>query len=323
MSVRTRKIVYILAPVAILAVLLLAGPRVQISDSYEPLPEDLDIQRWVAEKATEFSDIVPLTEHRLILADSAGRTPWSVVYLHGFSGSPGMAYPFVDSLAARLRANAYVPRFAGHGRSPDALGDATQAQWVQDAANAIEVGARLGDRVLLVALSNGAPLGLWAAMQPELRESIGAIVLLSPNIRPKDPMTELLLWPWGTQLAEWILGERRQWESFSESHGLYTTNNYPTRVLPQMMACVELLRRQDPAELRAPVLVVYSDQDVVISPEAVEEYFERIPTEKRLVEVGNVGDPNRHVIIGDALSPDETIPTVEEVLDFLRGLETS
>ncbi|MFT4605885.1 MAG: alpha-beta hydrolase superfamily lysophospholipase [Rhodothermales bacterium] len=322
MSVRPRKIVYFLAPVAVLAVLFLAGPKVQVTEAYVPLAPDVDVQAWVAEKAAEFPDIIPLTEDRLILADSTGRTPWSVVYIHGFSGSAGMAYPFVDSLAARMNANAYVPRLAGHGRRADVLGDATQAEWLQDTANAIEIASRLGDRVLLVALSNGAPLGLWAAVQPELNEQIGAIVLLSPNIAPADPKSDMLLWPWGTQLARMILGERRQWDAYTEAHGLYSTNDYETRVLPQMMACVELLRQQDLDALKAPVLVMYSDQDEVISPEAITEFFGHIPTAKKLVEVGNVGDPNNHLIVGDALSPEETIPAVEEVLTFLNGLQT-
>lgn len=317
MNKLTRSLGYAFAALVVLAVLFLAGPRVRASGEYVPLPESVDPIEWVQEQANAHDDIVPLTEDRLILADSTVRTEWSVVYLHGFSGSAAMAHPFVDSLAARLGANAFIPRFTGHGRSGEALGAAMVDDWVQDAADAVSIGTRLGEKVLLVALSNGATFGLWAAMQEEFRERIGAVVLLSPNIRPYDANSELLLWPWGTRLAIAILGEQRSWEPYTEAHGLYSTNEYPTRVLPQMMASVELLRRQDPDNLRAPVLVMYSEQDDVISPEAVREYFERIPTAKRLVDVGNVGDPNNHLIVGDALSPEQTMPTVEEVLRFL------
>ncbi|NNE70848.1 MAG: alpha/beta hydrolase, partial [Rhodothermales bacterium] len=180
-------------------------------------------------------------------------------------------------------------------------------------------GTRIGDKVLLVALSNGATFGLWSAMQPEWRDRIGAVVLISPNIRPFDPNARILLWPWGEPLADIILGDTREWEPYTEDHGRYSTNRYPTRVLPQMMASVDLLSRQDPAQLRAPVLTFYSEQDDVISPQAVREYHERIPTRKRLVDVGNVGDPNNHLIEGDALSPERTMPTVEEVLAFIQN----
>jgi hypothetical protein len=86
------------------------------------------------------------------------------------------------------------------------------------------------------------------------------------------------------------------------------------------MASVELLRRQDLSALKAPTLVMYSEQDKVISPDAITEFIERIPTATKLVEVGDVGDPNRHVIVGNALSPEETMPAVEEVLSFVQGL---
>ncbi|NNE71807.1 MAG: alpha/beta hydrolase, partial [Rhodothermales bacterium] len=132
-----RRLGYVFAVLVVLAVLFLAGPRVRVSGDYEPLPEDIDLTDWVDAKAAAFDDIVPGTEDRLILADSSGPTEWSVVYLHGFSGSSMMAYPFADSLAARLGANAFIPRFTGHGRTGEALGAATAAEWVQDAADAV------------------------------------------------------------------------------------------------------------------------------------------------------------------------------------------
>ena len=306
------------AVLVVLATAALMGPRPDARGTVEEimLPDDLDA--WVADLASGFDDIVPGTEHRLIWNDEPGRkTPWSVVYLHGFSGSSAMAHPFVDSLASALEANAYLPRFSGHGRGPEALGDARLEDWIGDTVTAIRVGERLGERVLLVGLSNGAALALWAAHQPELKSGLGAVVALSPNVRPADPSAGLLLWPWGGRLAELVVGPTRHWEPHSEQHARFTTNGYPTRVLPQMMAGVKLLSVQDPADFGPPLLMVQSEFDTVVSVEKAREFYERIPTHKQLVEVGRVGDPNNHVIVGDALSPDHTMPTVQYILSFL------
>ncbi|MFT5143346.1 MAG: alpha-beta hydrolase superfamily lysophospholipase, partial [Thalassolituus oleivorans] len=177
----------------------LAGPRVDVSVEYAPFPEGVDLETWVRERAQEFDDIVPGTEHRLVWADSVAhrQTALSVVYLHGFSGTSAMAYPFVDSLAARLGANAYLPRLTGHGRTGEAFGEATLHEWIQDTADALAIGARLGEKVVLVGLSNGGALAAWAALQPDLAAQLEALVLLSPNIKPVDGSAEMLLGPWG------------------------------------------------------------------------------------------------------------------------------
>ncbi|MBO6576267.1 MAG: alpha/beta hydrolase [Rhodothermales bacterium] len=308
--------------VALLAAAVLLGPRPAATESFTTLREPLDIQDWVSVKAAEFDDIVPGTEHQLIWADSSGaRTEWAVVYIHGFSGSIGMSRPFVDSLSARLGANAYMPRMSGHGRPPEVFGDATLAGWVQDTADAVEIGSRLGEKLLLVGLSNGAALSYWAATHEELGSKIDALVVLSPHLEPADPLSEILLWPWGTQIAEMVTGETRNWESYNEAHSTYTTNGYPTKVLAELMGTVKLLRQQDPAAITAPVLMIYSAGDTVVDIPVALSFFERIQTRKHLVEVGDVGDPNNHVIVGEALSPENTVPTVSHILAFLNASE--
>ncbi len=57
--------------------------------------------------------------------------------------------PVISHLGADLGANVFFTRLAGHGRDGAAMAEATVEDWLADAVEALAVGARLGDRVVL------------------------------------------------------------------------------------------------------------------------------------------------------------------------------
>jgi len=131
-------------------------------DAHPPaLPEDLDA--WLAQTEARYPDLIEGTEKRIVRAPhpGAGRRPFSLVYLHGFSASRQEASPLVESLGAQLGADAFFTRIAGHGRSDAAMGEPTLSDWVASGLEAVAVGARLGERTILVGTSTGATLALW------------------------------------------------------------------------------------------------------------------------------------------------------------------
>lgn len=313
--------VVILALVGGLALVFVLGPRASVEPDYTPptLPADLDA--YLTEAEARFADLRPEVEKQIVWADSSRRkTPVAVVYLHGFSATRQETRPLSDTLAARLGANLFYTRLTGHGRTDDALGEATAEDWLADAAEALAIGQRLGERVVLVGTSTGATLGVWLAAQPATPDLL-ALVMISPNFYPKDPSARFLLWPWGKQLLRLMQGEYREWPPRNERQKLYWTTRYPSRVLVELMSLVDLVEKTDLGRISAPTLVLYSPNDQVISAARIEARFPEIGASmKRLVPVEVSGDSSNHVIAGDVLSPETTLPLADEIFDFLQPL---
>jgi esterase/lipase len=225
-------------------------------------------------------------------------------------------------LADSLGANLFYTRLAGHGRDAAAMGEATVEDWLHDVAEAMAVGERLGDRVVLVGTSTGGTLALWAAGRASWRERIAALVLVSPNLALKDPRARMLLWPWGGVLARVVVGKERCFHPVNPRQARHWTTCYPTGALLPMMALVEHVRSMDPRTVSAPLFVAYSPEDEVVDEKESHRVMASLASRaKRFMVVAGSGDPEHHVIAGNITSPATTDTVVAAALDFLRGVE--
>jgi pimeloyl-ACP methyl ester carboxylesterase len=296
------------------------GPRPDVDDSVlnVELPDDLD--RFVATAEARFSDLTPGADKTIVWADSAARTrtPLAVVYLHGFSATRQEVSPLSEDLARSLEANVFLTRLTGHGRGSDPMAEASMNDWLNDTAEAIAIGHRLGERVILVGTSTGATLAAWAAARPDLNQELAALVLISPNFRPADPSAAILTWPWGGQLAQLVIGPYREWHPTKELQRRFWTTRYPTKALLPMAALVRFVADMDLRTVRAPTLILYSSQDQVVSVTEIVRTAKTIGRDgARVIDVGTVGDPANHVLAGDILSPGDTDRLQSLIEEFL------
>jgi pimeloyl-ACP methyl ester carboxylesterase len=111
------------------------------------------------------------------------RTRVALLFLHGFSASPGEAADVPVQMAASLSANLYAHRWPGHGLcSAEAMQGLTLGDLYNSSIAALSQARRLGDAVVIVGSSLGASLGLWlASVRPD---DVRAVVAWSPGIRP-------------------------------------------------------------------------------------------------------------------------------------------
>ncbi|MDZ4701039.1 MAG: alpha/beta fold hydrolase [Rhodothermales bacterium] len=305
------------------ALVIILGPRPVIDDTIRPLTLPADLDTYLADAESRFPDLIPGAEKTIVWATpEKTRTPVSIVYLHGFSATRQETRPLSDSIAAALGANLFYTRLAGHGRSDDAMGEASINDWLNDAMEAYAIGRRLGERVVVIGTSTGGTLATWLAARSDVDELL-ALVLISPNFGPKDPTSRLLLWPWGTQLARLVVGPYYTWEPANFGHARFWKTRHPSRALVPMMGLVDLVNGLDFAGIASPLLVVYSPNDQVVNPALIAEAYPRFGSPiKEAVVLDEVGDPSNHVLAGDILSPDETMPMVRRVVAFLRPLLT-
>jgi esterase/lipase len=288
--------------------LLLFGPRPRIerSPSVDVPSEPAALVEYLAAAESRFGDIVAGTEKTIVWDNpvNPARTPLSVVYLHGFSATHRETAPLAEELASALRANLYLTRLTGHGRTGEALGEATASDWIADVSEAVDIGGVMGERVIVLGVSTGATLATWAAAQPEIADRIAGLVLISPNYGVADSRARLLTFPWGTWIASRFYDSEYSFEPVNEGHATYWTERYPVGPLAEMVALTSLVDREIFAEVRAPTIVFLDPEDQVIDVARVHAAFAELGSaEKELAIAHDVGDPAHHVLAGDILSP--------------------
>ncbi len=322
---RKRMVLYVIGLLLVVGIAAFAlGPRPAFDTTVEfdetTLPDDLD--GYIATSEARYEDLRPGNERQIIWAypASRARTPVAIVYIHGFSASPAELRPLPDLVAKNLGANIYYVRLKGHGRSGDAMLDGSVQGWVNDFAEAVAIGRRLGERVVVMATSTGASLATWAATQPDLVRDVHGLVQFSPNYGLQASGSSLLTMPWAEKMVQLVLGERRSFETTNEAHANFWTSNYPSRALLPMAALVKLANAADPASITVPSLFVYSPLDQVIRPDLVEAKAAQWGAATQLIEVTDDDDPNHHVIAGDAMSPSTTERLADSVSEWIAGL---
>jgi len=310
-------------PAALTLAVFLLGPRVQLDDRVAPVSVPADVEAYLSAEEAAVPGIRPGEAKTVMWRDpqAPARTTLALVYLHGFSADRHELDPVPERVAQALESNLFLTRLAGHGRDGDAMATASASDWLSDVEEAMAVGRRLGDRVVLFGTSTGGTLAFWAALQERWTEDLAAVVAVSPNFGPADPNARLLLWPWGAQIARAVVGPRRCFQAANDAQARHWTTCYPTQALLPMMALVERARTLDLARARAPALVLYSPSDrVVDAAETVRVFEEYRGSPKLLRIVEGAGDPDAHVLAGDIMSPETTESVVRTVVDFLTPL---
>ncbi len=320
-----------LALLAVSAVyLVVTAPEKLVSETQAPEIKG-DLTEFLAQEEREVAAheaIIPDTEKRISWYQGRkdSKTPYSLVYLHGFSATRQEIAPVGEELADALGANLFETRLAGHGLQQHALQDVRAEDWLADAAEALTVGAAIGDRVIVMGTSTGATLAMAMVGSPAFAK-VSSIILMSPNFGPKDTSAELLTWPGGPQLAYLLVGDTRTWTAHNELQARYWATTYPMDAVIEMMRLVDYVRTRLPLRLEQDLLVFYSPADTVVETgRTVEAYGEIDSPHKQLVVIPSSSDPSNHVIAGNIMSPENNGTVVEDIIEFVRkgtGLKPS
>ncbi|SMD32216.1 hypothetical protein SAMN04488029_0559 [Reichenbachiella faecimaris] len=310
------------------------GPRPvfeKVSSNIETLDISIDkIDSTIATFESQFPNIKPENESRIIWADSVRKTPYAMVYLHGFSAGVMESDPVHQTLAKKYGCNLYLARLSHHGLSgSDAFEGLTPAALMHSAAEAIAVGHVIGEKVILISCSTGGTLSIYlTANNPDL---IAAQIMYSPNTAIDDPTAILLNKPWGRELTHLVLGDYRIGDSTKVGTPIqrYWTLTYRSEAL---VALQELLDQtmidQIFEKIESPYFIGYyykndEESDHVISVPGIIDFDSKTNTPASLKRVVAFPDVGNHVMASDLQSNDiesvihETSLFIEEVLGIV------
>ena len=300
------------------------GPREPAARSQPVSPAITADPALLAAREAGFDDIVPGTEARVIWAGETGViTPFSILYLHGFSASSEEIRPVPDNVAEALGANLVFARLPGHGRSAGAMAEPTAGDWIDDTDLMLDIARALGERVIVIGTSTGGTLAAYAATEADMAIDVAGIAFLSPNIRVADPAGALLEWPFASTFVPWIIGPERAFTPHNEGQATYWTERYPTAAVIRLGALLRETRGRDYGSVTIPALFLFSDADTVVSAAATRDFAAAwggpvtlLPQDLPAEGV----DPSSHVIAGDILSPAMTGPVTQTILDWVATL---
>lgn len=316
--------IILVALVLILAALWVFGPREPVDTvlRFDPSTISADVEAYLAAEEARFDDIVDGASKQIVWAfpASKSKTPVALVYVHGFSASAGEIRPVPDMAAEALGANLFYTRLSGHGRDGDAMAEASVQDWLDDLAEAIAIGERLGERVVLVATSTGGTLAAIAALHPDLAGRIDGIVFVSPNFRLKAGGSAVLTLPFARTIVPLIIGAERGFEPENPLHAQFWTEQYPSTALLPMAAAVKHAGTLFYENADMAALFVFSDDDTIVDHAVTRQIAERWGGPAEIFAVTQSDDINNHVIAGDGLSPSNNQPIAEAITAWVNGL---
>jgi alpha-beta hydrolase superfamily lysophospholipase len=289
---------------------------------FTPQPSGLDVAQapdldlYLRRREAQHPNVRPELAKTILWNDPVTRrtTLLSLVYIHGFSASRKDISPVVETLANRLHANAFFTRLAAHGSSSAAEFATVRAQdWLDDAREALAIGRRIGERVILIGTSTGALLATMAAIEDDSR--IAALVLLSPNFGIRDWRAKFISGPLGPLLARIIIGSEYFFQPDSPGHAEFWTSRYPSQAVVALMDLVNYARALHLDALKVPTLIIYTDRDTVVDTRAIEERFDEIKEPPKLLV--DLPEASRHELTGDALAPATVQPVLGRIMAFL------
>lgn len=257
------------------------------------------------------ANLRPDNEARIVWANRLQkiRTPYSIVYLPGFSASWAEGDPVHIKLAQRFGCNLYLARTYGHGvNSRDALKDLTPANYAESAERALAIGKQLGQQVLVMGTSAGGMLTLYlAAHHPEIK----GLILYSPCIAVANPALKLVTKPWGKQILNQVFKGDYVVNSYNKpGRDRYWLPQYHTNGLIALQTMLdEFMVPEQFQQVKQPVFMGYyfkddAHQDKVVSVAAMLTMFDALGTPANQKQKQAFPQAGEHVIASHFTSTD-------------------
>ena len=293
---------------ALLIILYLLGPSPATPSYNKEMPavpsEPAALESYIRTNEAAHK-LKPDNEARIVWAHDSlkDKTPYAIVYLHGFSASQGEGDPVHRYIAGKFGYNLFLARMAEHGiDTVEAMVNLTADTYWESAKQALAIGKQLGQKVILMGTSTGGTFALQlAAAYPD---DIAALVLLSPNIAIRDPTAWVLNNHWGLQVAHKVTGSNYI-ESKNDSDPVikqYWYTKYRTEAAVALEELLETTMNKSTFEkVHQPVglFYYYKDevhQDSTVKVSASLEMFDQLGTPAALKYKQAIPGAGNHVI---------------------------
>lgn len=268
-----------------------------------------ELEQYVASNEAQHK-LKPDNEARIIWADSTRqKTPFSVVYIHGFSASQEEGDPVHEQFAKTFGCNLYLTRMADHGiDTTDQLLYFTPDRWWKSSKEALAIGQALGEKVILMSTSTGGTMSLiLAATYPD---DVYAMINMSPNIAINDDKAWLLDKPWGLQIARLAIGGNTRTFPPDPEKDKFWNNSYRLESVTQLQELIDSkMNTETFSKVKCPTLTLYyykneQEQDPVVKVSAMMDMNSQLSTPDSLKVMVPIPNAGGHVLGSHVVSKD-------------------
>lgn len=294
--------------IGLLVIVYLAGPKPPKPILSSELPnidiQTADVEPYLKGKES-LLNLKPDNQSHIFWVDDSlkNKTPYCLLYLHGFSASWYEANPVHVNFARRYGMNLYAPILASHGIiTPDPLIDMTPDRLYESAKEALVLAHLLGEKVIIMSTSTGGTLSLKLAS--EFPELIEGLILFSPNIAINNPAAFLLHRPWGLSLARKAEnGNYRVTNTDTASEDCHYWNcKYRVEAVVYLQQLVAATMTEETfSKVKLPVMLEYyykdaANQDKVVKVDAMLKMFNQLGTPDSLKQQMAFPEAGTHTI---------------------------
>ena len=277
------------------------------------------VDEYLEAQEKQVSNLMPWTTKEVIWAKKKGKkTKFSIIFLHGFSASKFELAPFPDAIASGIKANIYNARLSGHGCGGEALGHVTVKDWIFDLSEALEIGRKIGEKIIIIGSSTGGTLAAVAASE----KNVSGIIFVSPNFKVRYRFFQIFTLGFARFWIPLIFGKYREFKPISKEHAIYWTTRYPIVAIITMATLVKKVVSQNFNKKNCPALFIVSEEDKVVDAKKTLQIAEQWGGKSlvNLVKCGPYDDPQSHVLAGDIKSPTQTEKLVKTSLAWIKSL---
>ncbi|MDR7132359.1 pimeloyl-ACP methyl ester carboxylesterase [Algoriphagus sp. 4150] len=320
----------IFAAAMVLAIVYMLGPKVKNQElviEFPDVPTRLaELRSYIDQREDTVVGLKPGNEAYIVWADSLNKrkTPYSIVYIHGFGASPMEGDPVHRFLASHFGANLFVTRLPDHGIKRDNGLEYMSPQALANAAGeAYQIGKSLGDEVIVVGTSMGGALTLLlASQQPDIK----AVVVYSPAIRDYGEKLSAFFNPWAEKLMEMTMMKKKMIHQVREGEkAMYWSEDYHINGYESLAVLMYSNMNENTfKKIKQPLFLGYyykdnEAQDLVVSVPKMKEMFEEISTPEPLKREKAFANSGDHVI-GSSITSGDWEGVLFSTIDFLENV---
>ena len=303
---------------------LIFKEKISMKSNFNKDSLGIDLDKYLKNNEKNIPNIKQGVEKRIIWSGKKNKkTPISIIYIHGFSASSEEARPLPDMLANELKSNIFYTRLTGHGRDKDAMGKSSIKEWVKDLHEAIEIGTRIGNQIIIMSTSTGSTLSSIAAIEPTLSKNILGFIFVSPNFGINHKLASLITWPLSDYWLSLIIGKTTESKARNDLNAKYWTLAYPTDALIPMAKLVKKIKKQDFTKVKIPALFYFSLDDRVVKANETLKFIQKWGGKSYThnVTMSDVDDKYSHVVIGDIISPNQTEYAFNIMINWIKNIK--
>ncbi len=217
-----------------------------------------------------------------------------VLLLHGFTSTPYQFRELGKYLAER-GLTVYAPLVAGHGTCPEDLKNTCAEDWKKSVEEAYRFLKSKTENIVIIGNSFGGNLAFYLARKTN--NDPKAIISLSAPIK--------LTFGWFIKLRLYLYGWMKEYYrkatkiyqiDYTDMIDEVTYPLIPIKSLRDFLSFVKEETIPNLKEVKAPILIVYASNDLVVSPKSARFIYENVRSlNKEIFELKT----NHHVILTD------------------------